>query len=140
MLRDPPAEKMQTCPVMTTVEIVGGKWKPRILWHLRAGPARFGDLHRAVGASERMLSKSLRELESDGVITRSLIPVGKVVTTEYAFSSYGHTLVPVLDAMGKWGLAHQLAGEIRRDSRGLPGATNSSVRTAHRAGSPARRA
>lgn len=98
---------MQFCPVMTTVEVLGGKWKPRILWHLRVGAAGFGELQRAVGASERMLSKSLRELERDGVITRAVVPVGKVVTTEYAFSAYGLTLVPVLDAMGNWGLAHQ---------------------------------
>jgi DNA-binding HxlR family transcriptional regulator len=54
-----------------------------------------------------MLSKSLRELEAHQVITRTVVPVGKVVTTQYAFSEYGLTLVPVLDAMGQWGLGHQ---------------------------------
>ena len=105
-------DKMRDCPVMTTVEVIGGRWKPRILWHLRAGDASFGELQRATAASERMLSRSLRELETDGVVTRTVVPVGKVITTQYAISDYGRRLVPVLDAMGEWGLQHQ-----RRDDR-----------------------
>ena len=104
---DNPIDKMRDCPVMTTVAIVGGRWKPRILWHLRSCTASFGELQRATQASERMLSKGLRELEADGVITRTVVPMGKVVTTQYAFSEYGLTLAPVLDAMGHWGLHHR---------------------------------
>jgi len=100
-------DKMRDCPVMTTVEVIGGRWKPRILWHLRAGDAGFGELQRATAASERMLSRSLRELEIDGVVTRTVVPVGKVITSQYAISDYGRRLVPVLDAMGEWGLQHQ---------------------------------
>lgn len=100
-------DKMRDCPVMTTVEVIGGRWKPRILWHLRAGDAGFGELQRATDASERMLSRSLRELQAHGVITRTVVPVGKVVTSQYAISDYGRRLVPVLDAMGDWGLQHQ---------------------------------
>jgi DNA-binding HxlR family transcriptional regulator len=103
-------DKMADCPVMATVRVIGGKWKPRILWHLREGPAAFGELRRAVGASERMLARSLRELEACGLVTRRVIPVGGVMTTEYAYSSYGRSLIPVLDAMGQWGLAHQAQG------------------------------
>ena len=98
---------------MATVEAVGGKWKPRILWHLRSGAAGFGELHRAIGSSERMLSKSLQELEADGVITRTVVPVGKVVTSVYAYSEYGRTLMPVLDAMASWGLQHALLSETQ---------------------------
>jgi DNA-binding HxlR family transcriptional regulator len=104
---DDAIDKMRDCPVMTTVAIMGGRWKPRILWHLRSRGASFGELQRATEASERMLSKSLRELEAHNVITRTVVPVGKVVTTRYAFSEYGLTLAPVLDAMGHWGLRHQ---------------------------------
>jgi DNA-binding HxlR family transcriptional regulator len=104
---DESIDKMRDCPVMTAVEIIGGRWKPRILWHLRSHAASFGELQRATQASERMLSKSLRELEADNVITRAVVPVGKIVMTRYAFSEYGLTLVPVLDAMGHWGLRHQ---------------------------------
>jgi DNA-binding HxlR family transcriptional regulator len=100
-------DKMRDCPVMTTVDVIGGRWKPRILWHLRTGGAGFGELQRATAASERMLSRSLRELETDGVVTRTVVPVGKVITSQYAISDYGRQLVPVLDAMGEWGLQHQ---------------------------------
>jgi DNA-binding HxlR family transcriptional regulator len=98
--------KMQFCPVTKTVSVMGGKWKPRILWHLRLGIAGFGELQRAIGASERMLSKSLSELIRDGIITRTETMAGKVMTTEYAFSEYGLTLVPVLNSMGNWGQLH----------------------------------
>lgn len=104
---DSGVDKMRDCPVMTTVEVIGGRWKPRILWHLRSGVAGFGELQRATAASERMLSRSLRELEIDGVVTRTVVPVGKVITSRYAISDYGRRLVPVLDAMGEWGLQHQ---------------------------------
>ena len=100
-------DKIADCPVMTTVGVIGGKWKPRILWHLRQGPARFGELHRALGASERMLARSLQELEAARLITRRVIPVGGVTTTEYTYSEYGRSLVPVLDAMGQWGIGHR---------------------------------
>ena len=104
---EPDVDKMQDCPVMTTVEVIGGRWKPRILWHLRARSAGFGELQRATEASERMLSRSLRELEAQGVITRTVVPLGKVITSQYAISPYGQALVSVLDAMGEWGLLHQ---------------------------------
>jgi DNA-binding HxlR family transcriptional regulator len=100
-------DKIADCPVMTTVEAIGGRWKPRILWHLRGGPARFGELHRALGASERMLARSLKDLEAAGIVTRRVVPAGGVNTTEYAYSAYGRSLVPVLDSMGQWGLDHR---------------------------------
>lgn len=104
---EPDIDKMRDCPVMTTVEVIGGRWKPRILWHLRSQAAGFGELQRATAASERMLSRSLRELEAHGVITRTVVPLGKVITSQYAISAYGQGLVSVLDAMGDWGLEHQ---------------------------------
>lgn len=103
-------DKMDDCPVMETIGAIGGKWKPRILWVLRAGPLGFGGLVRATGASTRMLSLSLRELEADGLIDRTAGREGGVQTSRYAYSAYGRTLVPVLDAMGAWGLAHATRG------------------------------
>jgi DNA-binding HxlR family transcriptional regulator len=100
--------KMQFCPVTKTIGVIGGKWKPRILWHLRLGVAGFAELQRATGSSERMLSKSLKELMCEDIITRRVNAVGKVVTTEYAYSEYGLTLLPVLNAMGNWGLSHEI--------------------------------
>ncbi len=100
-------DKMQACPVMATVGVLAGKWKPRALWHLRLGPSGFGELQRATGASERMLSKSLQELQTDGIVTRSVRRVGKIELSCYEFSEYGQTLIPVLDLLGTWGSFHQ---------------------------------
>jgi DNA-binding HxlR family transcriptional regulator len=100
-------DKMRHCPVTTTVQVIGGKWKPRLLWLLRRGTTTFGALRRGVRASDRMVSRSLKDLERAGVILREERSVGRVVTTRYAFTTYGRTLIPVLDAMGHWGVAHQ---------------------------------
>lgn len=112
-MMDKDIDKIADCPVMTTIAVVGGKWKPRILWVLRGGKVRFGVLQRATGASTRMLARSLRELEDHSLISRNLIMVGKVATAEYAFTDYGQSLIPALDAMGHWGVAHA-ASQKRR--------------------------
>ena len=104
-------DKVRHCPVTATVQVIGGKWKPRLLWLLRRGKSTFGDLRRNVRGSERMVSKGLRELERAGVITREERRVGRMLTTHYGFTAYGRTLIPVLDAMGHWGAAHQRLSE-----------------------------
>lgn len=104
---------MLHCPVTATVDVIGGKWKPRLLWLLRRGASTFGDLRRGVRGSDRMVSKSLRELEQAGIVSRDERPVGRVRTTVYAFTPCGRTLVPVLNAMGQWGVAHR-RGMLRR--------------------------
>lgn len=113
MAYEPVLDKLHDCPVTSTVQVIGGKWKPRILWLLRGGTSRFGDIQRAIRASDRMVSRSLKELEVAGIVTRQERRVGRVVTTEYTFSRYGRTLMPVLDAMGHWGLAHTARGGRR---------------------------
>lgn len=99
-------DKMHDCPVLETIKAMGGKWKPRILWRLREGPATFGDLRRVVGVSEKVLQENLLALTRDGLISRTPSKVGEVVYVEYRYTGYGLSLVPVLDAMGSWGLAH----------------------------------
>lgn len=111
---------MQHCPVSTTVDAVGGKWKPRLLWLLRRGATTFGDLRRGVRGSDRMVSKSLRELELAGIVSRDERPVGRLRTTVYAFTPYGRTLVPVLDAMGQWGVIHRRSVLTREGTRRGP--------------------
>ena len=101
------ADKMLDCPVTATIEVIGGKWKPRILWRLRDGPATFGDLRRYVGVSEKVLSQNLAALQRDGIVSRQPLKEGDVVYVEYGYTDYGRTLVPVLDAMGGWGLRHE---------------------------------
>lgn len=82
---------------------MGGKWKPLILWHLRAGPLRFAALRRAIaGVSEKMLAQHLRQLERDGLVSRTA--TGRAPQrVEYAMTPLGARLDPALRALGRWG-------------------------------------
>jgi DNA-binding HxlR family transcriptional regulator len=95
--------KSVSCPVQATLDIIGGKWKVLILWHLHPSIRRFGELKRLIPEiTPRMLTQQLRELEQDGLITRKIyaeIPP----RVEYSLSNRGQTLVPVLRLMCKWG-------------------------------------
>ena len=98
-------EKLQNyhCPVETTLDLIGGKYKTLILWHLAGGPQRFSQLQRLITrATPKMLTQQLRELEEDGVIHREVYPVipPKV---EYSLTETGRSLMPVLVAMRDWG-------------------------------------
>ncbi len=99
-------DKMHDCPVLATIQVIGGKWKPRILWRLRDGAATFGELRRIVGMSEKVLQENLLALRRNGVISRTPVKGGDIVYVEYRYTDYGLSLVPVLDAMGSWGMAH----------------------------------
>ncbi len=109
-------DKMRDCPVIATIEVIGGKWKPRILWRLRDGPATFGDLRRYVGVSEKVLSENLAALQRDGIVSRQPLKEGDMVYVEYDYTCYGRSLVPVLDAMGGWGLGHDARKSERSDA------------------------
>jgi DNA-binding HxlR family transcriptional regulator len=100
-------DKLNDCPVMDTIQAIGGKWKPRILWHLRNGAASFGELHRVVEVSEKVLHENLRALQRDGLISRTPFKVGSIEFVEYDYTDYGRTLVPVLNAVGNWGVLHK---------------------------------
>ena len=103
------AEKIKrktiSCPVETTLRVIGGRWKVLIIHHLIADTKRFGELTRLLGGiSARTLSKQLRELEVDGVVDRKdfrEIPP----KVEYSLTPLGKTLEPVLRSMEAWGLA-----------------------------------
>ena len=97
----------QVCPVISTLDVVGGKWKPAILWQVRQGVHRFGALQRAVGGiTQKMLTKQLRELEADSILRREVF-AEVPPQVEYTLTPYGRTLQPLLDAMASWGGAHQ---------------------------------
>lgn len=99
--------KMLDCPALVTIKLISGKWKTRILWHLRAGAAGFGDLKRVLpGISPKVLTEHLDALVADGLLTRSQRTLNNVVHSSYAYSNYGLTLVPVLDGLGNWGVTH----------------------------------
>ena len=90
-----------------TVGLIGGKWKLLIIRNLMLRPWRFNELLKSLeGCSQRMLTDSLRTMEADGLITRTVyaeVPP----RVEYALSELGETLRPILLAMEKWGNAYQ---------------------------------
>ncbi|WP_318284934.1 helix-turn-helix domain-containing protein [Halomonas denitrificans] len=84
------------------MRIIGGKWTGSILWHLKDGPVRFNDLARMVGgASKKMISTRLKELEGNGLIQRSVVDT-KPVTVEYSITAFGETALKTLDELRIW--------------------------------------
>ena len=95
-----------TCPLEATVQLIGGKYKAIILWHLMNGTLRYSELHRKMPhATDKMLAQQLRELERDGLINRVVYPVVPP-KTEYSLTEFGKSLTPILDAMCNWGTAY----------------------------------
>jgi len=91
------------CPVVATVDMIGGKYKALILWHLVDGTRRFGELRRLIPqATQKMLTQQLRELERDNLVIRTVYPVVPP-KVEYHLSDFGKSMKPVLDAMYEWG-------------------------------------
>lgn len=98
------------CAVEVTVALIGGKWKPILLFHLLDGPLRYSALQRLVPrASDRMLTRSLRELEADGLISRNVF-AEVPPRVEYTLTLAGRSLVPILQAMSAWGAARGAFG------------------------------
>ena len=96
-------EELPICPVATTVQLIGSKWKLLIIRNPRARPWRFNELRKDLeGISQKVLTDSLREMEADGIVTRTIYPEVPP-HVEYALSPLGETLGPILDAMAKWG-------------------------------------
>jgi DNA-binding HxlR family transcriptional regulator len=95
-----------TCTITTTLSVIGGKWKAVILWHLLNETRRFGELKHLIPAvTHKMLTQQLRELEADGLIWRHVyaeVPP----RVEYSLTTFGRTLIPILNAMAQWGLEH----------------------------------
>ena len=91
------------CPVATTVSLIGSKWKLLILRNLLVRPWRFNELQRNLeGISQKVLTDSLRSMEADGIVTRTVFPEGPP-RVEYALSELGETLKPVIQSMETWG-------------------------------------
>lgn len=108
------SKKQVGCPVETTLDVIGGRWKVLILQELFKGVRRFGELHRLLkGITQKMLTQQLRELERDGIIHREVYPEipPKV---EYSLTPLGKTLQPILDAMHQWGMSYLEGGDRDR--------------------------
>lgn len=95
------------CPVTTTLSVIGGKWKPIILFVIKDEKKRFGEIKKIIPAiSQKMLTQQLRELEGDGIVHRKVYPVVPP-KVEYSMTDYGRTLTPILEAMKTWGETHR---------------------------------
>ena len=96
----------ENCPVAATLDLIGGKYKALILWHLADKKLRFSELRKAVkNATPKMLTQQLRELENQELIHREVYPVipPKV---EYSLTDTGRSLMPILVAMRDWGASY----------------------------------
>ncbi|HZN69867.1 MAG TPA: helix-turn-helix domain-containing protein [Tepidisphaeraceae bacterium] len=90
------------CPAETTIDVIGGRWKIPILWHLFTGTKRFSELRRALpDCTQKMLTQQLRELERDGVVRRKVYPEVPP-KVEYSLTERGKSLKPVVKAMCVW--------------------------------------
>jgi DNA-binding HxlR family transcriptional regulator len=91
------------CSIALALSIIGGKWKPLILWHLKDNVLRFGELKRTLDTvTQKVLTQQLRELEADGLICRNIytqIPP----KVEYCLTDKGRSVLPILEMISKWG-------------------------------------
>ena len=96
-------KKILDCPVATTINLIGNKWKLLIIRDLLASTRRFGELRKNLeGISQRVLTQNLRELENDGLIKRKVyaeVPP----RVEYSLNELGRSLLPIISTMAKWG-------------------------------------
>lgn len=101
----PDPSRAAPCPVTHCLSVIGGKWKPVLIFAIANGVARFGALGRAIpGITRQMLTTQLRELEADGVISRTVHAVVPP-RVDYALTDRGQSLLPVIAAMRAWGEA-----------------------------------
>ncbi|KGN02328.1 HxlR family transcriptional regulator [Clostridium novyi A str. 4570] len=97
-------EKTYSCGMELTMDVIGGKWKTVILWHLRNRTLRFSQLKRRLnGITQKMLTQQLRELERDGLVNRTVYPQVPP-KVEYSLTDYGKHIIPVLYSIYSWGI------------------------------------
>jgi DNA-binding HxlR family transcriptional regulator len=100
-------KELPACPVATTVNLIGNKWKILILRDLLVEKRRFGELRKSVsGISQKVLTDNLRSLENDGIVIRNIF-AEVPPRVEYSLSELGGTLRPIIEVMEKWGKAYK---------------------------------
>jgi DNA-binding HxlR family transcriptional regulator len=103
MLKRKRYDEAMGCPVAATLDLIDGKWRGVILYHLLHGPRRYGELQRELtGVTPRTLAKQLRQLEAAGLIDRT-VHAHVPPRVDYALSGLGRTLEPVIQALAAWG-------------------------------------
>lgn len=105
--KSPDIKDLPACPVETTVQLIGSKWRLLIMRDLLDGPRRFGQLKASVGSiSQKVLTTNLREMEERGLVVRRVYPEVPP-RVEYELTDVGESLRPVIDALGTWGKTYQ---------------------------------
>jgi DNA-binding HxlR family transcriptional regulator len=95
------------CSVEATLGVIGGRWKAVVLYQLRSGTKRFGELRRLMPrVTQRMLTLQLRELEEDGLVRRTVF-AEVPPRVEYELTAFGRSLEPILQAMCEWGMRYK---------------------------------
>ena len=98
---------IQCSSVKETLNVIGGKWKPLIIFVLKNDSLRTSGIHRSIeGITQKMLIQQLRELETDGIVERKVFPVVPP-HVEYSLTKYGKTLLPIMKLMQEWGDTHR---------------------------------
>ncbi len=101
-------EIIEACPVATTVNLIGSKWKLLIIRNLLQRPWRFNELQKSLdGISQKVLTDSLRSMEKDGIIIRTVYPEVPP-RVEYSLTDLGMSLQPILDLMREWGEVYKV--------------------------------
>ena len=101
----------EPCAIEKGMRIIGGKWTGSILWHLKDGPVRFNDLARMVGgASKKMITERLRQLETQGLVRREVMDTAPV-SVHYEITEFGRSALGFLDELRKW------SEQLQRDNR-----------------------
>lgn len=110
------------CTMEATLDVIGGKWKGVILWHMRERTLRFNELTRLMPrVTPKMLTQQLRDLEADGLVLRTVYPVVPP-KVEYTLTDVGRSLLPVLDVMCAWGKEYRERTGVSRTARANEGA------------------
>ncbi|WP_372753888.1 winged helix-turn-helix transcriptional regulator [Labilibaculum sp.] len=98
-------EKLFPCPTSAAMELIGGKWKSVILMHLVEAKKRYNELRKEMPTiTERTLSLQLKQLEKDDLIARKVYTKTPPLKVEYSLTDFGHTVIPVLQAISEWGI------------------------------------
>ena len=96
------------CSVEAALDVIGGKWKGSILWHMKDGPIRFNDLARQLGgASKKMISQRLKEMEDLGLVQRELLSE-RPITVKYSITKFGKTALGILEDLKNWSEKNKL--------------------------------
>ena len=92
----------EECPISASISVIGGKWKPIIIWVLMEKPLRFGELHKTIeGVALKVLSRQLKELAEDGIVNRKAYPEVPP-RVEYSLSEKGKSLSIIMNSLADW--------------------------------------